>query len=292
MCEPIFITPDDRLQAVCDQAPAGSVIRLSPGVYRQKVVIRTPGLTLEGCGPEETVLIFDDYARKRGADGWEYLTFRSYTLAVCADGVTMKHLCVANDAGSPQAKGQQIALSVLGDGFAMEDCRLRSTQDTLFLGPLPDDLIERYRGLFQPELRRGGVFRQRFSRCTIEGSVDYVFGCGQALFQQCRFHNVPDVRPTGYVAAPSHERRQAEGFVFQSCAFTADPGIQEASVYLARPWRDFGACHFQDCQYGSHIHPQGFDPWQGTRRDETARFTEEPKAETRVPWVNKQSSHP
>ncbi len=287
MCEPIFITPDDRLQAVCDQAPAGAVIRLSAGVYRQKLVIRTPGLTLEGCGADQTVLIFDDYARKRGADGWEYLTFRSYTAAVCADDVTMRRLSIVNDAGQPETKGQQIALSVLADGFEMEDCRLTSTQDTLFAGPLPDDLIERYRGLFPQELRRNGTFRQRFTRCLIEGNVDFIFGCGEVLFDRCELRSVPDVRPTGYVAAPSHEKRQETGFVFQGCSFTRAPQVPEQSVYLARPWRDYGICRFQDCQYDVHIHPAGFDPWQGTQRDKTARFTEEPKVETRVSWSNK-----
>jgi pectinesterase len=85
----IYITPDDRLQKIFDGAAPGSVIHLAPGVYRQKSVIRTPNLTILGAGAGKTRIVFDDYARKRDEEGFEYITFRSFTLAVCADGVRM-----------------------------------------------------------------------------------------------------------------------------------------------------------------------------------------------------------
>ena len=44
--EHLYLTPDDRLQAAFDKATPGSVIHVSAGVYRQKTVIRTPGLTI------------------------------------------------------------------------------------------------------------------------------------------------------------------------------------------------------------------------------------------------------
>ena len=65
------MTPDDRLQKIFDQAKPGSVIHLSPGVYRQKALIRTPDLTILGAGEGKTRIVFDDYARKRGEDGFE-----------------------------------------------------------------------------------------------------------------------------------------------------------------------------------------------------------------------------
>lgn len=283
--ETVFITPDENLQAVFDRAQPGTVIRLSPGVYRQKAVIRTPGLTLQGSGAGKTRLIWDDYARKRNSQGFEYLTFRSYTLAVCADGVTLEDLAVINDSGKPEIKGQQIALSVLGSDFTMTRCRLSSTQDTLFSGPLPPDLIERYDGLFSPELRRGGEMKQLFRQCLIEGTVDFIFGCGNSLFEDCEIRSLWDVRNIGYAAAPAHTREQQEGFVFRRCRFTREQGVPEESVYLARPWRDFGLAEFRDCSYEGHIAAAGFDPWGETRRDQTARFFEAPPVPGRVSWV-------
>ena len=283
----LFITPDDRLQAVFDRARPGTVIHLSPGVYRQKAVIRTEGLTLIGSGAEKTRIVFDDHARKRGADGFEYITFRSYTLAVCADHVTIRDLAVINDAGNPKEKGQQVALSVIGADFSMENCSLVSTQDTLFCGPLPEDLVERYEGFLPDELRRAGNMKQIFRNCRIEGSVDFIFGCGDALFEDCQIHSVADGRDIGYIAAPAHGLFQEEGFCFRRCCLTKGEGVQSGSVYLARPWRDCGIARFEACSYDDHICAAGFDPWSGTNRDKTARFFETPAQNGRVPWINR-----
>jgi len=279
-----FITPDDRLQTVFDTAQPGTQIHLSPGVYRQKAVIRTPGLTLIGAGAEKTRIVFNDYARKRDPDGFELITFRSFCLAVCADGVTIRDLSVINDAGDPKQKGQQVALSVVADDFCMENCCLRSTQDTLFCGPLPDDLIERYEGFLPDELRRGWEMKQTFLRCCIEGTVDFIFGCGNALFENCEIRSLCDGRDTGYIAAPAHEKHQTQGFRFLDCAMTGG-GAGEQSVYLARPWRDYGLCSFEGCRYGPHIKTQGFHHWDGTERWRTARFFESPAVSGRVPWA-------
>lgn len=285
--EAIYLTPDDRLQKVFDGAAPGSVIHLSPGVYRQKVVIRTPGLTIVGSGAGKTRIVFDDYARKRDEQGFEYITFRTYTVAVCADGVTIRDLSVINDAGTPEKKGQQVALSVLGTHFTMKDCALISTQDTLFAGPLPPDLIERYEGFLADELRRGGEMEQVFQNCTIEGSVDFIFGCGNALFEDCCIRSVADARNVGYVAAPAHSHEQTAGFRFLRCSVVCGPGVQPGTIYLARPWRDFGMARFEHCTYEDHIAAAGFDKWGDTDRDRTARFFEHPAVSGRVCWINK-----
>lgn len=283
----ICASPGDDLQRLFDSAPEHAVIRLAEGEYRQKAVIRTPGLTIIGAGPDKTRIVFDDYAEKLDSRGVAYNTFRTYTLAVCADGVSMEELTVENDAGAPERKGQEVALSVCADGFRMERCILRSTQDTLFLGPLPPDLIDRYEGFLRDELRRGGVMRQTFRQCRIDGSVDFIFGCGSALFQECEIRSVKDVRIQGFAAAPAHTRDQATGFLFRECRFTAEEGVPAGSVYLARPWRDYGLAEFVNCSYGPHIIPDGFDKWNDTNRDHTARFYETPVFPGRVPWINR-----
>lgn len=283
----IYVTDQSDLQIVFDTAPENSIIRFAPGIYRQKTMLRTKGLTLIGAGREDTILVFDDHAKKAHPIGWEYNTFRTYTLAVCADDVSIRDLSIVNDAGRPEVKGQEVALSVLGDSFTMENCRLSSTQDTLFCGPLPDDLIGRYEGFLLDPLRRGGTLRQQFTNCLIEGTVDFIFGCGAATFENCQIHSLVDARNCGYVAAPAHELRQQEGFTFRHCQFTCQEGLTPGSIYLARPWRDHGLCRFEACRCEGHIAAEGFDPWNGTRRDLTARFFESPAVEGRVPWINR-----
>lgn len=279
------ITPQADLQKALDQARPGETIRLAEGDYRAKAVLFTPGLTLEGAGADRTRIVWDDYAKKLDGQGVEYNTFRTWTLAVCADGVTLRDLSVANDSLHPEEKGQEVALTVYGDRFAMERCRLTSTQDTLFLGPLPDDLIERYDGFLPHFLRPSKTCSQRFTDCLIEGTVDFIFGCGEAVFEGCEIRSLRDARNIGYAAAPAHEPRQTRGFRFQNCRFTMEEGVAPGSIYLARPWRDCGLCEFRNCTYDPHISPEGFDKWNDTRRDKTARFYETPSQEGRVSWV-------
>ena len=281
----ICVNPADDFQAALDSAGPGGVIQLAPGEYRAKAVVSTPGLTLLGAGAERTRIVWDDYAKKLDSRGVEYNTFRTWTLAVCADGVSMRDLSVVNSALRPEEKGQEVALTVYGDGFTMERCRLTSTQDTLFLGPLPADLIQRYDGFLPDYLRRDKPCAQRFSNCLIEGTVDFIFGCGAAEFEDCEIRSLRDARDVGYAAAPAHALEQKLGFTFRRCRFTSEEGVTPGSIYLARPWRDYGLCVFEDCAYGPHISPLGFDKWNDTRRDQTARFYEKPPVEGRVAWV-------
>lgn len=292
MIHTVSVTPADDLQSVFDRAPANAVIRLAPGVYRQKTVIRTPGLTLIGAGADKTVIIYDDYALKKDEQGREYVTFRTYTMAVCADDVTMKDLSIVNDALHPEIKGQEVALSVLGSGFLMENCTLTSTQDTLFAGPLPPDLIQRYDGFLMDILRRGGELVQTYRNCRIEGTVDFIFGCADALFENCEIRSLNDVRNIGYVAAPAHSLSQSKGLLFRNCRFTRETGVEDGSIYLARPWRDYGLARFENCTCEAHISPAGFDKWNDTNRDQTARFYEHPAVPGRVGWINRDEAGP
>ncbi len=281
----IAIGPDDNLQRVLDTAPAGEEIHLAQGDYRLKVLVTTPGLTIRGAGQDRTRILWDDYALRKDPAGVELNTFRTWTMAICADGVALRDLSVVNDALHPERKGQEVALTVYGDGFSMENCRLTSTQDTLFLGPLPRDLIRRYDGFLPPLLRTDCPCTQTFRHCLIEGTVDFIFGCGRALFEDCEIRSLRDERDIGYVAAPAHALEQSEGFSFLRCRFTCEEGVTPGSIYLARPWRDHGLCVFRNSTLGPHISPLGFDPWNDSGRDKTARFYEDPPVPGRVPWV-------
>ncbi len=281
-----MLYPGDDLQKCLDSARPGGVIELGEGEFRCKLTVNVPGLTIRGAGADKTRIVWDDYAKKLDEDGREYITFRTWTVAVCADGVTMTDLTVANDALRPEEKGQEVALTVYADNFRMERCVLSSTQDTLFLGPLPKDLIQRYDGFLPDVLRRDMACRQSFKDCLIEGTVDFIFGCGEAVFEACEIRSLVDVRGHGYLAAPAHALEQEKGFLFRNCRLTAEKGVPAGSVFLARPWRDYGLCEFEACEtVGDHIAAEGFDKWNDTGRDKTARFYETPLRPGRVSWA-------
>lgn len=266
----LHLTPDCNLSASINGSDA-DVIYLSKGIYRQKTLIEKSNVKIFGEG-WETVITFDDCAKKIHADGKEYNTFRTYTLCVTGDNVRMENLTVENSNSAPERVGQCVALSVHGDNFVATNLNLVSTQDTLFLSPFPDDLVTRYRGFIPREqLYKEGGNVHLFQNCRICGTVDFIFGCAEAYFQGCEIVSLKDSRGVGYVAAPAHPLAAESGFSFVNCDFVSG-GAENSSVYLARPWRDFGKCDFVNCKFGAHVNPALFDKWDGTDRDESARF--------------------
>lgn len=296
----IEVTPNDDVQKILDNVAESTTIYMKKGVYKQKLVIRCDDTKLVGEERETTVVSFDDYAKKRHADGGEYVTFRTYTLCVVGERVTLENLTVENSNTAPEKVGQCVALSVNAKSFYAKNVRLISTQDTLFTAPFPDDLIVRYSGLtddpayydgFIPrsELYMEGNAVHLFEDCEILGNVDFIFGCAEAYFLNCTLVSLPDKRGYGFVAAPAHSLKQENGYAFINCRFK-DGGAGNGSVYLARPWRDFGKCDFIDCQLDGHISPLLFDKWNDTYRNRTARFGYYnltcPHALSPVPWGN------
>lgn len=232
------------------------------------------------------------YAKMKDAAGSELTTWKTATLKVTGSHNLFEGLRIENNAGDPASKGQEVALAVYGDDNVFVDCVLVSTQDTLFVGPLPDDLATRYLG-FIPEDERyhEGNTRNDFYHCAIFGSVDFIFGAGAAVFYQCALFSVNDGREESYVSAPAHSLKDDFGFLFHQCAFLPQ-GVAPQSVFLARPWRDYGKAVFHECAYENHIKKEGFAEWNSEQRYRTARFEEYPLQPSRVPWVKNKESAP
>lgn len=282
-----YLTPEDNAADILNNLTQPATIYLKKGIYRLKAEIRANNVTIVGEDRETTVITYDDYARKIHADGREYNTFRTYTLCITGEGVKLENLTVENSNTNPREVGQCVALSVNAKSFYAKNVDLKSTQDTLFLSPFPDDLIVRYRG-FIPEnqlyIEGGSV--HLFENCKIYGTVDFIFGCAEAYFKGCKIISLNDGREYSYVAAPAHSLKQECGFVFYDCDFTGE-GAADGSVYLARPWRDFGKCEFIDCRLDRHVNPLLYDKWNDTHRDTTARFAHfglKNIAPSPVPW--------
>ena len=278
----LHVTPDDDLPDILSKITRPTTIYLKKGVYHTKIVVAADNVNLIGEDRETTVIAYDDYAKKTNPDGREFNTFRTFTVCVTGENVVIDNLTIANTNTAPETRGQCVALSVNAKLFHARNVDLKSTQDTLFTAPFPDDLIIRYSGLtddktyydgFIPrdQLYMEGESFHFFENCRVYGTVDYVFGGARALFENCEFISLNDKRGLGFVAAPSHSLKQSLGYLFYKCAFV-NGGADGESIYLARPWRDFGKCDFIDCTLGSHISPLLFDKWNDTYRDRTARF--------------------
>lgn len=257
---------------------------LPPGTYRERVEIRVPSLILEGESPDNTVIVMDYHASENLADGERRGTFRSYTMFVGADHITLRNLTVRNDSSPRREAEQALALYENGDDFLAENCRFESFQDTLFLGPLPKKELQP-KGFTGPgEFSKREIMHQHFTHCVIAGDVDFIFGSGAGYFESCRVISKSDdyekdlfrrgeKDALGYVCAPSTYEGEPYGFIFQNCSFEGDE-LPKESVYLARPWRDYGKCVLINCRMDAHIKKEGFHDWNKKKAREECFFAE------------------
>lgn len=252
------------IQEAVDAVPPDNrtpfVIRLRPGVYREKVRVEKAFVSLVGEDPRTTVLVWDDHALKTFADGTPYGTFQSYTLSVTGDDFTADGLTIENNAGPGAVVGQAVAASVDADRAVFRRCRLIGHQDTLFTGPLPPKpLTAASFGTPREALPRRPT-RQYYADCFLQGDIDFLFGSATAVFHRCEVFSRDRGEPVnGWVTAASTPEGLAHGYVFLDCRLTSNaaPG----TVYLGRPWRDFAQTVFVGCWMGAHIRPEGWHDW-------------------------------
>lgn len=252
-------------------------VLVAPGEYRERVEIRRPHVTLEGETADSVRIVGGLGAKMPSEDGscqdGRLGTFRTYTVLVDADDVTLAGLTIENNAGDGREVGQAIALYADGDRLVVDACCIKGHQDTLFLGPLPPHEAKPggFIGPKQYAPRRVG--RQYFRRCRIEGDVDFIFGGARAYFEGCEIRSLNrDMDVNGYVTAASTPEGEPYGFVFHGCSFTAAQDVAPDSVYLGRPWREWAQTVLIDCWLGQHIKREGWWDWAKPAAHERAHY--------------------
>ena len=238
------------------------VIFIKKGTYKEKVIIPQWLQNIELCGEDrdQTIITYDDHANIT-MDGsyWpkelkdqllamgnrpKLGTFRTFTLRIDGNNITLKNLTVENNAAR---LGQAVALHTQGDRLLFVDCRFLGHQDTVYTGVADTRML--------------------FSDCYIEGTTDFIFGPSTAWFERCTIHCKAD----SYITAASTPKEVAYGYVFNNCTITADSHVTK--LYLGRPWRDYGYTLFMNCELPKAIVPQGWHHWQ-KEREQTARYME------------------
>lgn len=257
---------------------AGETIQISKGVYHERVTITTPGLTLRGEGAKDTLISYGLYGHMPSPDIGKLGTFRSYTMLIDADRVTLRDLSIENTAGAGPDIGQAIALYADGDELCFDRIALLGWQDTLFTGPLPPKEIEK-NGFIGPKQfapRRNG--RQYYHDCHIEGDIDFIFGSATAYFDHCTIFQkdrrklLRTAEALSFATAASTPEGQTYGYVFDHCRFLSD--CPEGSCYLGRPWRNFARVAILHSWLGPQIHPAGFHNWGKTEAEGSVVFGE------------------
>lgn len=267
------------VQAALDAAPRDGRrpyrIRIGRGVWREKLVIDKPNIHLIGEDRAGSVLSYDAAAGMARPDGEAWGTWGCASVIVRAPDFRAERLSIENafdyvgNLSAPRFEpigpnGAQAVALMLDRGAersVLHDVDLRGHQDTLF----------------------ADAGRSLFRRCRIAGSVDFVFGGGNAWFEDCELHSRyrPGKERQGYVAVPCTPSAQAYGLSFLRCRLTRDAEVPDASVALGRAWRPgrtfadgkygdpdaVGAAVYLSCWMDAHIDPRGWDAMGYTARD-------------------------
>jgi pectinesterase len=238
------------------------VIFVKRGTYKEKIIIPQWLQNIEICGEDrdQTIITYDDHANL-SMDGsfWpaetkqqllamgdrpKLGTFRTFTLRIDANDITLKNITIENNAAK---LGQAVALHTQGDRLVFLNCRFLGNQDTVYTG-MP------YTRLY-------------FKDCYIEGTTDFIFGASTAWFEHCDIF----CKINSYITAASTPQDAEFGYVFNNCTVTTSEAVTK--LYLGRPWRDYGYTLFMNCELPKVICPEGWHHWE-KHREQTARYLE------------------
>lgn len=238
-----YSTLGEALEACRAYQGAETLIFIKNGNYREKIHIDSflTNIRLLGESVEKTIISYGDYAALNDMG-----TFRTFTMKITGNDITLENLTVENTAGF--TAGQAVALHVEGDRFKAIHCRIIGNQDTLYAA--------------------GENSRQYYGDCLIEGSTDFIFGSATALFDYCTIHS----KKNSYITAANTPEGKNFGYVFRHCELTAEPDIDR--VYLGRPWRAFAKVAYLNCQMGDHIVAEGWHNWSKPEREKTSFYAE------------------
>ena len=133
---------------------------------------------------------------------------------------------------------QAVALRVDSDQSAFYRCSMEGYQDTLYAHSL----------------------RQFYRECEIYGTIDYIFGNGAAVFQNCKIYTrVPlPLQKVTITAQGRKNPHQSTGFSIQdSYIFASQP------TYLGRPWKQYSRTVFMNTYMSALVQPRGWLEWYG-----------------------------
>lgn len=270
-----FATLGDAVAAAPSEGIWPFRILVTRGRWHEKLVVDRPNVHLIGEDRAGSVLTFDAAAGMARPDGEAWGTWGCASVTVRAPDFRAENLTIENafdyvgnlaapkfePIGPNGAQAVALMLDAGADRCVFERVDLIGHQDTLFTD----------------------AGRSLFRDCRIRGSVDFVFGGGNALFESCELHSRfrPGKDRQGYVAVPSTPAAQAFGLTFLQCRLTRDAQISDGSVALGRAWRPgrtfpdgkygdpdaVGAAVYLGCWMDAHIDPSGWDEMGYTARD-------------------------
>ncbi len=225
-------------------------IELENGTYQELLYVRDKNnLTIKGASREGTVIAYpnnESYSTGSGAAiaskpalGAQVgaMGGRGLFLVESCNNLVLEDLTIENTFWADDHKGQAETIYFNADGkrLTIENCSLLSWQDTF--------------------LCKGEVW---VHKSLIAGHVDYIWGYPKAcLFEDCEIRS----RAGGYIVQARVNNATDKGFVFLNCKLTAESGVANGSMYLARSGGDtskYDNVTFVNCEMSPVIAPAGW----------------------------------
>ncbi|XP_047308610.1 probable pectinesterase 53 [Impatiens glandulifera] len=225
------------------------IIRINAGVYQEKVNIPSMKefITIQGEGADQTIIEWGDTAQTLGPKGQPLSTYGSATFAVNSPYFIAKNITFKNTTPVPESGAigkQAVAFRISADNAAFWGCKFLGAQDTLY----------------------DQIGRHYYKNCYIEGSVDFIFGNGLSLFEDCHVHAIAGL--TGAVTAQGRNNMLEDtGFSFVNCKVTGS-----GAIYLGRAWGLFSRVVFAYTYMDDIIIPKGWYNWGDPTREMTVFY--------------------
>ncbi|KAL3626395.1 hypothetical protein CASFOL_029944 [Castilleja foliolosa] len=214
------------------------IIYVKTGVYEEQVKINDscPNVFIYGDGIGKTVVT----GSKFGSDLFASTTFANDAPGFIAKGITFRNTAGPENQQAPAFRSQ-------GDKSAMFECSFEGYQDTLFY-------------------QRG---KQFYRNCRIYGTVDFIFGQGEALIQNSEIivRYPVNYHPDTFITADGRDEPNGiGGLVIQKCIVSRDSawpvvGPNLKTTYLGRPWKAFSRTVVMESDLGGFIDPEGWAVW-------------------------------
>lgn len=142
--------------------------------------------------------------------------YEAAVVNVKGDYFYSENISFVNDYGVKAQNGPQaLAMKIQGDCAAFYNCIFRSFQDTWMTSKKDEH-------------------RLYVKNCFIEGAVDYFYGGGNALLENCILYNVRDA---SIIVAPCQTSPRF-GYVFLNCTVDGNAEAAKGNVMLGRPWHN------------------------------------------------------
>ena len=226
-------------------------ILIAPGLYKEKLVVAAnrPPITLRGMsGVADGVLVqqfdCDGCSTPTDAEGEWY----DQTLWVGASDFRAENISFA---GAWPRGGRNMALQVAADRAAFFNSRFYGdSADTLYTG--------------------GMDHRAYFSNCYVNGTDDFIWGIGSAVFERSTLvgtstitaHKGTQVDMNGQLNGCQGDKRFGESctaWLFKDCRLPKpSPKTRAGLGSLGRPWRWMATVLFHSCWMDDHIPSAGW----------------------------------